>query len=534
MAAKKPVPAARASKQAPRAGKPAAAQPRAARNTPAAPRSEPPTTLRVTNRYDAAGSGRRMAGWNPPASGPNRAVQGLQKIRDRSRDATRNDWSGAASAQRWTTNIVGIGIVPRFKRVTSRARKQQLVDLWTDWCATADADGVLSFYGLQTLAVRSWLESGEVFVRLRPRMPEAGLPVPLQIQLVEADYVPLLDADQWPGLPAGNTIRQGIERNRYGRRIAYWMYRDHPGDDSTSIDSSKLIRVAASQVLHVFEPKRPGQLRGVPELASVLARLRNIGDYDDAVLERQKLANLFVAWIRRSLPNAADIEYDSMTGLPVFYDTDGAPMPSLEPGMTQELQPGEDVVFANPPEAGTTYSDYMRTQHLGTAAAAGLPYEILSGDIKEISDRTLRVLINEFRRLAEQRQWQIVIPMLCQPVMNAWVQAAAMAGLIDAAEVDDVRRVEWAPHGWSYIHPVQDVQGKQMEVEAGFRSRSSVIAERGDDPEEVDREIAEDDKRQAKLNPNRQASAQSGRQPAQPGQPSGDDPNNPDQLQRDA
>lgn len=517
MATKKLVPAARASKRAPNPTTAVEGVYQTRKSTTKTQAASAKAALQVTNRYDAAGSGRRMAGWNPPSSGPNRAVQGLQKIRDRSRDASRNDWSGAASAQRWTTNIVGIGIVPRWKRVTSRERKQQLVDLWNDWCATADADGVLSFYGLQTLAVRSWFESGEVFVRLRPRVPESGLPVPLQVQLIEADYVPMLDADQWPGLPAGNTIRQGIERNRYGRRIAYWMYRDHPGDSAGAIDADRLVRVAASQVLHVFEPTRPGQLRGVPALATVLARLRNIGDYDDAVLERQKLANLFVAWIKRTLPSTSDIEYDSLTGLPTFYDADGAPMPSLEPGMTQELQPGEDVVFANPPEAGTTYSDYMRTQHLGTAAAAGLPYEILSGDIKEISDRTLRVLINEFRRLAEQRQWQVVIPMLCQPVMNAWTEAASLVGLVAADEVDAVRRVEWAPHGWAYIHPVQDVQGKKLEVEAGFRSRSSVIAERGDDPEEVDNETADDNARAERLGitkPAPAATAQSG-DPAQ-------------------
>ena len=47
-----------------------------------------------------------------------------------------------------------------------------------------------------------------------------------------------------------------------------------------------------------------------------------------------------------------------------------------------------------------------------------------------------------------------------------------------AIEYDDVIRVEHAPHGWAYIHPVQDVQGKKMEVDAGFRSRSSVIGER--------------------------------------------------------
>lgn len=454
-----------------------------------------PITRAVQAKYDAAGNGRRMRGWNPASTGPNRSLEGLQKVRDRARDATRNDWSGESSIQKWTTNLIGIGIVPRITRIATGPRKQALIDLWDDWCRVADADGVNTFYALQTLLVRTWLDAGEVFVRLRSRRAADGLVVPMQVQLIEADFVPLLDADVWPGLPTGNRIRSGIELDNRGRRIAYWLYREHPQDGySGVIDKSLLLRIPADQILHVYEVKRPGQLRGVPPLASVLARLRNISDYDDAVLERQKLANLFAMFIIRGVTPDGDI--DPMSGLPIDLAGDGSPLAGLQPGIVQELGYGEDVKFSNPPEAGTTYSDYMRTQHLGTAAAAGIPYEVFSGDILNISDRTLRVLINEYRRFAEQRQWQIIIPMFCQPVRDWWTQAALLAGAINVGEVDAARRVQWAPHGWAYIHPVQDPQGKKLEVDAGFRSRSSVIGERGDDPEQVDAERETDMERE--------------------------------------
>ena len=179
----------------------------------------------IQANYDAAGRGRRMRGWNPPSTGPNVAIQGLQAIRDRSRDFSRNEWQGEAGTRPWTTNLVGIGIRPRFKRVTDTVRRTEINDIWSDFVQQADADGVLNLYGLQTLAVRSWLESGEVFIRRRLRSTDTPLAVPLQIQLIESDFVPLLDADIYPGLPAGNTIRQGIERNKYGRRVAYCIYR---------------------------------------------------------------------------------------------------------------------------------------------------------------------------------------------------------------------------------------------------------------------------------------------------------------------
>jgi lambda family phage portal protein len=458
------------------------------------PKSKPQAEAgtRIQAKYDAAGTGRRMRGWMPPTSGPNRAIEGLQKIRDRARDVVRNDWSGESASQKWTTNLIGIGITPRVTRITDTARRRELSDLWSDWSDHADADGIMTFYGLQTLAVRTWLDSGEVFIRKRPRRAAFGMDVPLQVQLIEPDFVPLLDADTWPGMPTGNRLRSGIELDNRNQRIAYWVWREHPGDNAAVIDPSKLLRIPSGEIQHMFEPKRPGQLRGVSALAPVLVRLRNVNDFDDAVLERQKLANLFTGFITQQM--APDGNIDPLTGLPIEYDGATA-LAGLAPGMFQELDPGQDVKFSNPPEAGTTYTDYMRTQHLGTAAAAGLPYELFSGDIKEVSDRSMRVIINEFRRFAEQRQWQIIIPMLCQPVRNWWTEACALAGYIAPDEADAVRRVQWSPHGWAYIHPVQDPQGKQLEVASGFRSRSSVIGERGDDPEQVDEERAADQKR---------------------------------------
>lgn len=454
-------------------------------------------------RYDAAGRGRRFAGWNPPATGPNRSIAGLETIRNRSRDSTRNDWASRSTVQKWGTTLVGIGITPRFKRLKDK-RREEINDLWSDFADKADADCVLNIFALQTLVVKTWADGGECFARRRRRFGDEGLPVPMQVQLLESDMLPLLDVDAYPGLPDKHVIRSGIELNKRGRRIAYWFYKEHPGDQvgAANVGTDALVRVLAEDVAHVYELERPGQLRGVSILAPVLARLRNTADYEDATLERQKLANLFVAFVKRSLPSfdPNDPNLDSLTGQ-LFEEIAGEPAPltPLAPGLFQELEDGQDVTFSNPPEAGTTYSDYMRTSHLGTAAGTGVPYEVMSGDIKEVSDRTLRVIINEFRRLAEQRQWQMVIPQFCQRVIEWFAEAAILAGKASPDEYDDIRRVEHAPHGWAYIHPVQDVQGKKMEVETGFRSRSSVIGERGDDPEAVDKERAADLQREKDL-----------------------------------
>ena len=453
-------------------------------------------------RYDAAGMGRRLRGWLAPGSGPNRATEGAQTLRNRARDAVRNDWAAAAGARTWAVNLVGTGIVPQPK-TQDPALKARLVALWDAWAAVADADGVLDFYGLQTLAVRSWVVSGEVFVRLRPRLPEDGLPVPLQVQLLEADMVPAFDADAWPGLPDGHRIRSGIELDALGRRVAYWMYREHPGErQSGDVPAGSLTRVPAAVVRHMYEPQRPGQLRGVSDFAPVLARLRGVMDYDDAVLERQKLANLFTLFITRPAfaPEQLVGAGNGIMTAQEMIDLYSAPLEAgLGPGTAHELLPGEDVRFSSPPDAGSTYGEFMRYQHLGVAAGQGMPYEVMSGDIRDVSDRTLRVVINEFRRHCEQRQWQVIIPMLCQPVRDAWADAAWIAGLLDDQSRAAAKAVRWRPQAWPYIHPVQDREGKRLDLEMGLRSRAAIIGEMGDDPEDVDAERAEDLRRELRL-----------------------------------
>lgn len=470
----------------------------------AAPLNTAAPTLRAVASYDAAGHGRRLRGWPASSSGPNRAITGLPTLRNRSRDLVRNEWTGASGERVWGTNLIGIGIIPR-PTISDPKRKARYIKLWDDFCPTADADGVLDFYGLQTLVAESWRTSGEVFIRLRPRRLDDGLAVPLQVQLLESDMVPLLDTDTWPGLPSGHRIRSGIELSRIGRRTAYWCHREHPGDGLANVGAgTELVRVPADEMRHLFKPTRPGQLRGVPAASPVITKTRTVGDFDDAVLERQRTGNLFTGFITRPSENVAPA-IDPITGQPIRTDHDSTPLVGLEPATMHELAPGEDVRFSNPPDSGSNYGDYMRQQHLGIAAGNGLPYELLTGDLKDVSDRTLRIILNDFRRTCEQYQWQIIIPMFCQFVRAAVARAAVLAGLIPADEAADFAACTWHPHAWPYIHPTQDVQAQKMEMDAGFASRAAIVARRGDDVEQTDAERAADAARERRLSIEKQS-----------------------------
>lgn len=450
---------------------------------------------RIKASYEGAGEGRRSASWDAPDSGVNSLIMpALRNLRSRSRAAVRNDPYAFNVIDKRVSNLIGTGITPRPKTADADLRHLQQ-DLWDDWVDESDADGLTDFYGQQALVARTVETSGECFVRLRPRGLDEGLAVPLQIQTLAPEFVP---HDKFEVTASGNIIRAGIEFTPAGRRVAYWMYRSHPRDASgLNSGYNQLVRVPASQVLHIFEPIEPGQLRGVPRLSPVLKRLRSLDNYDDAVLFRQEVANLFAGFISRPAPDSGQVPRDPVTGQPLNTDADGfTPMVALEPGTMQELGPGEEVEFSKPPDAGNNYPDFMRQQLMAAAAGTGTPYEILTGDMREINDRALRVVLNEFRRRLEQLQFSVYVHQLCRPVRAAWMDMAVLSGALTLTDYAQRRReylrTRWVPQGWAYIQPVQDVQARQMEVNAGFASRSEMVLRTGYDAETVDAENAAD------------------------------------------
>ena len=160
-------------------------------------------------------------------------------------------------------------------------------------------------------------------------------------------------------------------------------------------------------------------------------------NFDDAVLFRQEVANLFAGFITR--PSPGDLPpIDPINGGPVRMDGDGfTPMVGLEPGTMQELLPGEQVEFSKPPEAGNNYPDFMRQQLQAAAMGTGVPYELFTGDLRNVNDRVIRVVLNEFRRRLEQLQFSVYIHQLCRPAGLASRSEVVLRKGYDAETIDE-------------------------------------------------------------------------------------------------
>jgi lambda family phage portal protein len=450
----------------------------------------------TTPTYDGVGQGRRAVAWSVGNPGAVSAMLFNQnELRAKSRDLVRrNAWANSA-LESYVANAIGTGIKPQ-SMLTPANSREAVQTLWRNWTVDADAAGLTDFYGLQAMACRAMLEGGEALVRLRFRRPEDGLSVGLQLQVLEPEHLPVhlnITADN------GNLIRAGIEFDRLGRRVAYHLYRSHPEDGTLAPMSlagdSSTTRVDAREIVHLYRALRPGQIRGEPWLARALVKLHDLDQYDDAELVRKKTAAMFAGFVTRLTPE------DNLLGegLPNAH---GVALAGLEPGTMQILEPGEDIKFSQPADVGGSYSEFLRMQFRAVAAAMGVTYEQLTGDLTQVNYSSIRAGLLEFRRRVEAFQHGVIVHQMCRPIWNAWMDQAVLEGsLVLPGYATDVKvkrnyqACKWIPQGWQWVDPLKEANAMKAAIRCGLMSRSEAISANGYDAEDVDREIAADNVR---------------------------------------
>lgn len=383
----------------------------------------------------------------------------------------------SAALKGLATATVGTGIIPRATGVD----KDVINKLFKEWSKVCDADGRFDYYGLMRAAYFAMEQDGEVLVRLRTRRPTDGLPVPLQLQLLEIDW---LDSAR-SGTVNGNTIINGIEYDMLGAVAAYYLWDRHPGDVAVARGRAQSQRVPAKDIIHLFNPERPGQGRGFPRLASVITRVRDLQLYEDAELARKNLET------RLSVLASGDL---SNMDNPAAMGGDGAgqgngvrDLGELGGGNIFGMPAGMDFTVVEP-KAAPGYVEYVKFQLHIIATGMDVPYEMVTGDMKDTNFSSARVRLLDFRRAVQAMQWLVLIPKLLVPIHDAFVEHAFLAGKIKARD----KSVDFSPPKWDYVNPEQDVKADLAEIGGGLASISEKLRQRGYDPDVVFNELKGD------------------------------------------
>jgi lambda family phage portal protein len=408
----------------------------------------------VQRHYEAASVGRRTQGWKRSISDANAAIgPSLVRLREVSRDLVRNNPYAESAVSTIVDHTVGWGIVPMAEH-----------NAWKLWAnSTAiDADGRHDLSGLEKLVMRAVVESGEVLIRRRWRRVEDGFPLPMQLQVLEPDF---LDTSKDGLTPNGGRIVQGVEFDPIGRRAAYWLYKEHPGATFTRGSSlfSVSTRVPATDVVHVFKASRPGQVRGPSWFAPVLLRFKDFDEFEDATLMKQKIAACLAVITSDTDGTAAPIGNS---------EAETPEIDSLEPGMILNVAPGKSVEVVQPPSV-REYADYSKTSLRAIATGLGVSYEDLTGDYTGMPFSAARMSRLRHWDRVEDWRWRLLVPQFLDPVWSWAMEACALMGIAP------VENEGWTAPPLPMIEPDKEGLAIQRNIRTGITTLSEEIRARG-------------------------------------------------------
>lgn len=424
--------------------------------------------LEQLRRYDADARGRRVDSWVVRQSSADGALgpEGGLK-RERARDLVWNNPYAQRIIQLWVDALVGHGWSFKAKagRKNGGARGQRATDEFRAWAADpqqCDYEGLQDLAGLIAKAVACWKESGEVLIRARTPSPvtmrRLGLRVPLQLHVMEPDWID--ENHDTPAGEGGGYTKRGIVYNEEGQRTAYWLHNYHPGESALRATDIVSNTVPASQIIHLFTPKRAGQTRGVTCLAPVVIALRDLDDYLDAQLLKQKVSACLAG---------------------VIVDVDGAGDQKstvgdrIEPGAMVRLGPGQDIRTINPPNVGEI-DKVMRGYLLRIAAGTNVPYELLTGDFQGTNFSAGRLGWQSFNKQTVSEQWQLLAPQMNR--IWGWFSAVTPTPTEGLS-------ADWTPPPPQPYDPAADTKATISKMRAGLKPPQEAIREEGLEPDEV-------------------------------------------------
>jgi len=430
----------------------------------------------------------QLSRYNPTAGSPNTdTIRDLPTLRARSRDQMRNAPVALGALNTQVSHVVGTGLTytPAIDAKFLRLTPEQAADWSADtkrrfeaWAESPDCDLAreLDFYGIQELAFRSFLESGDCFV-VTPRVPRAGRGTQLALQLLEADHI--CNPDRAPDT---DTLVSGVEIGpSTGEKLAVHVAKKHPGAYQASGNTWQRVAMRGPgtgrrNVLHIFKPLRPNQVRGVPWIAPILEPLKQLGTWSDAELNAAVTSALMSVFVKMD-PEAFDTLYDE--------DAQGAIVDSaskwsgqMESGKAINLLPGESIETPTPGRPNPAFDPFWTAMVRQIGMALEMPFEVLVMHFQSSYSAARAALLMAWKAFRSKRD--LLDKTLCQPVLELWLADEVAAGRINCPGyfADPIVRAAWCSAIWTgdgpgSIDPGKEVDAAQKRVDLGISTKQA-------------------------------------------------------------
>jgi len=499
-------------------------------------------------------SDRALSTWLPPAGSADAdLLPELGVLTPRGRDLERNNPMVAGVVQTYADGIVG----PRGLRFSSKpdylrlgkdrewaADLARLIEaLWREATESTDIDASRTQHmaGLTDNALRGVLVSGGALAL--PRWDAAGRRgsrFKTYFQLVEIDRL-----SNPQEAPDSDRLRGGIEFDREGAPVAYYIRKAHPGDahlagqslwpfarrqrttpggamlgTANRILAYEWERIPARtpwgrpRVLHLFRKTRPGQSRGKTFMTPIMKKLKMLDHYQQTELRAAIVNALIAAFIRTPLPeeavnemfggaaNAADMGVAEFMNALVAQRQAG--QPALQGGAIFHLLPGESLESFNPNRPGGTYGPFVDKLLSEVAVGFNLAPSIFLKDFRQNNYSSARADALESWRFF-RGYTQFLASYWTGAMLRLFMEEWVNDGLLPIDPEDYYKfpaaycRGRWDGPPRGNIDPVKEATADKIKLENGSTTLEDVCAKNGDDWEEVQDQQARERARAQKL-----------------------------------
>lgn len=442
------------------------------------------TTLAMGGGYTGAGiSKAQLARWLTSPGSPNTdIIPDLSTLRARSSDQMRNSAIAVGAIGQTVNGVVGTGLL-HSARIDHHflGLTEEEADAWEEdkdrrfraWAESKDCslDRNLNFYGMQELSFRSELERGDIFW-LTPMVERPGAGMRLAMQLIEADRV--CNPDRKPNT---TDLVEGLELHPTTREtIAVHVARMHPADALGKSNTWTRVPVRGAttgrlNVLHSFQPLRPGQVRGVPWIAPILEPLKQLGRWTEAELNAAVTSSIFSVFLKMDPEAFQDIFDEEAQG--EIVSQAGKWSGDMESGKAINLLPGEEPISVAPTRPNPAFDPFWLAMVRQIGMALEIPVEVLILHFQSsyTAARGAMLMAAKFWRRRRDR----LITNICQPVHDLWLAEEVAAGRIRAPGFfdDPVIRAAWCGGVWTgdgpgSLDPAKEVTAARDRVELGI------------------------------------------------------------------
>ncbi|WP_414607145.1 phage portal protein [Stenotrophomonas sp. FR010] len=418
--------------------------------------------------------------------GSGNAIAGMdaRQLRDQARHLERDLDLADNALNVLVQNTVGAGIdvlsAPRLPgQPINRDLALQLDDLWDAWWDAPEATRTHDYGMCQQLLARSWFRDGDAFYQdLIGTVPffEHGTVVPYSFEMLEADLVPLDFND-----PARN-ILQGVERNAWGRPIAFHVYKSHPGDPMGTRLETK--RVSAEFMHCIALMKRLHQVRGLSVFASAMSRFEDVKDYE----ESERIAAKVAASMTFQIKKGSGEQYGADLGGQAILQ-DGVPIRELRlaPGaIFDDLLPGESIESLGTDRPNPNAATWRKEQLRAAAGGIGVSYSSLSLDYNGTYSAQRQELVEKwgsYLMLAER-----FIALCVRPQRMRFVEACVLSGRVRLPRgwtLRDLAASTYVRPVMPWIDPLKEAYARGEAEDRGWVSPQQNTLQYGNNPAEV-------------------------------------------------